>query len=208
VMVSRSIAKITVNIYNEAGEIVKHLYSYADDPGNFSLADLQLSSGVIKPSQTGSPNGTVAITSSNGTTILWDGTSDTGAIVTNGHYQVELHYVDGKGGEQVLTRGVVVESGNSPITDGNVFAGPNILKNGVTSTTVQVNSGVPYTLRASLYDVAGEKIGPTVTGATGAKSVNLDVSGLSSGLYFVVVDLINPQGGLAGHQVTQIVIQH
>lgn len=208
VMVSRAIAKVSVNIYNEAGEVVKHLYSYVDDPGNATLSDIQLSSSILRPSQTGKSNSTVAITSSNGTTLTWDGTSDTGSIVTNGHYQVEVHLVDGKGGEQVITRGLVVQSDNSSITNGNVFAGPNVLKAGETSTLIQVNSTVPYTLTASLYDVAGEKIRQTVTGTNGSNSVPLDVTGIASGLYFVVVDLINPQGGLAGHQVTQIVIQH
>ncbi len=207
VMVSRSIAKVTVNIYNEAGEIVRHLYSYADDPSNTTLGDIQLSANVIRPSQASTSNGTVAITSASGITLLWDGRSDAGSIVTNGHYQVEVHYVDGKSGEQVVTRGLVVESANSPITDGNVFAGPNIIKGGANSTTIQVNSTVAYTLTASLYDVAGEKIGPTVTGPTGAKSVNLNLSGIASGLYFVVVNLTNTQGGLVGRQVTQIVIQ-
>src|SRR5581483_176136 len=33
VMVSRSLLKTTVLIYNEAGEIIRHLYLYTDDPG-------------------------------------------------------------------------------------------------------------------------------------------------------------------------------
>jgi len=37
--------------------------------------------------------------------------------------------------------------------------------------------------------------------------VELDLSGVASGLYFVATDLINAQGGIAGKQVTQIVIQ-
>src|ERR1019366_6178010 len=199
------IAKVTVNIYNEAGEIVRHLYSYMDDPGNNTLGDIQLSSSVIRPSQAGTSNGTVAITSTSGITLVWDGRSDAGSIVTNGHYQVEVHYVDGIGGEQVVTRGLVVQSDNSPITNGKVFAGPNILKNGVTATLVQVNSSVNYTLSASLYNTAGALIKPPVTGQPGANSVNLDVSGIASGLYFVEVNLANAQGGIAGHQVTQIV---
>jgi hypothetical protein len=207
VMVSRSIAKVTVNIYNEAGEVVRHLYSYMDDPNNNSLSDVRFSTSVIKPSQTGSPNGTVAITSSNGMILGWDGKNDSGSIVTNGHYQIEVHVVDGKGGEQVITKGVVVESANTPITDGNVFAGPNLIKNGITSTLVQVHSGANYTLTARLYNPAGELVKPVVTGQLGSNQVTLDVNGMASGLYFVMVDLTNTQGGVAAHQVTQIVIQ-
>jgi hypothetical protein len=105
-----------------------------------------------------SANGSVAITSTNGMTLIWDGKSDSGAIVTNGHYQVEVHYTDGKGGEQIVTRGLVVQSANSPITNGNVFAGPNILKGGVNSTLIQVYSNTNYTLEARLYNTAGELI--------------------------------------------------
>jgi uncharacterized repeat protein (TIGR01451 family) len=208
VMVSRSIARITVNIYNEAGEVVRHLFSYADDPNNNPLSDVQLSTSVIRPSLTGAPNGTVAITSSNGMTLIWDGKSDSGSIVTNGHYQVEVHSVDGTGGEQVITRGVVVRSGNTLITDGNVFAGPNILKEGVTSTLIQVRSSVNYTLTARLYNTAGEVVKQPVTGKTGSNQVTLDVNGMASGLYFVATDLTDSNGGFAGRKVTQIVVQH
>jgi len=208
VMVSRAIAKVTVNIYNEAGEIVRHLYSYVDDPSNNPLSGIQFSSSVIQPSQTSSSNGTVAITSSNGLTLVWDGRSDSGSIVTNGQYQIELHATDGKGGEQIITRSVAVESADKPATNGNVFAGPNVLKGGVTSTLVQVHSSVNYTLTARLYNTAGELIRQAVTGQPGSNQVMLNVNGMASGLYFVVVDLTNAQGGSAGHQVTKILIQH
>src|SRR5258708_35645820 len=69
VMVSRSLAKVSVNIYNEAGEVVKHLYSYVDDPSNATLEDIQLSSSILRPSQSGRSNGQVAMTSSQGATL-------------------------------------------------------------------------------------------------------------------------------------------
>jgi hypothetical protein len=59
-----------------------------------------------------------------------------------------------------------------------------------------------------LYNTAGELVKAAVTGQPGSNQVPLDVSGVASGLYFVVVDLTNLQGGFAGHQVTQIVIRH
>ena len=154
----------------------------------------------------GGNNSEVAITSGSGMTVVWDGRSDTGTIVTNGRYQIEVHYTDGKGSEQTVSRGVIVESTNSPLTNGNVTAGPNILKNGQTITTVRVNSAVNYTLVVRLYDVAGELL-RTVEGTKGSNQATVDVKGLSSGLYFVVADLRTPQGGLAGKQTTQIVIQ-
>ena len=204
VMVSRSIAKVQVNIYNEAGEIVRHLYSYADDPGNLSLMDMSLSASVIQPSDTATVASTVQITSSNGMKLIWDGKSDSGAVVTNGHYEVEVKYTDGKGGQEVITKGILVESSNQSLTDGKVYAKPNLLTKGVTKTKITVNSGQPYILFVRLYDVAGELLW-TSKPATG--SVELDLSGLSSGLYFAVTDLMTAQGGIVNKQVTKIVFQ-
>ena len=210
VMVSRSIAKIQVNIYNEAGEIVRHLYAWTDDPGNQSLLDVQLSTSAIRPTVDGSiPSGTtgsVNITMVGGQVVTWDGKSDTGAIVSNGHYEVEVHFTDGKGNEQVISHGIVVQSSNDPLSTGTVYARPNILKDGVTTTTIMVNSSIPFTLTARLYDVAGELLWAR-TGPAGTNQVDLDLSSLASGLYFAVTDLTGAQGGLAGKQTTQIILQ-
>ena len=206
VTVSRSISKVLINIYNEAGEIVRHLYSYMDDPTTTPLSDFQLSSGVIKPSTAGGSAGSVAITSSNGLTLVWDGRSDSGAIVTNGRYQVEVHVNDGMGGEQVFTRALVVQSANDPISNGNVMAMPNIISGTTTTTRLIVSSTIPYTLSVQLYDVAGELL-QKKTGGSGSNYLDLDISGLASGLYFAVTDLFNPQGAFAGKQVAQIVVQ-
>jgi flagellar hook assembly protein FlgD len=206
VTVSRSIAKVQVNIYNEAGEIVRHLYSYMDDPTSNPLSDFQLSSNVIKPSTTAASGNTVSIVSSNGMTLVWDGRSDSGAIVTNGRYQIEVHVTDGKGGEQVITRAVIVESANDPISSGKVYAAPNILTGGTTTTRVKVDSTTPYTLTVQLYDIAGELL-KRQTGTAGTNYVDVDVSSLASGLYFIVTDLVNATGGLEGKQTTQIIIQ-
>jgi len=211
VMVSRSIAKVSVKIYNETGEVVRNLYSYEDDPNGLSLGDVKLSTNVIKPSVSGTPvpgeQAGVNITSPSGIDLTWDGRSDQGSIVTNGHYEVEVHWADGKGSEEVVSRGVVVQSSNTPITTGKVFAKPSILKGGVTTTTLQVNSGMSLTIQGKLYNVAGELMNKDIQGATGTGQASLDMSGLASGLYFVVVDLMDSQGRFAGHQVTQIILQ-
>jgi len=204
VLVNRSIARVQVDIFNEAGEIVRHLYSYADDPGGGTLENLQLSSSVLNPSA--STNGSVNITASNGMTLVWNGKSDSGSVVSNGRYEIEIHVTDGKGGEQVVSRGIVVESQNQSLTNGNVIAEPNILKGGRTTTTLVVESNTPFTLVVQLYDVAGEKLGAPQPGKTGSNRAEVSLSGLSSGLYFAVVNLINAEGGSAGKQTARIVL--
>ena len=209
VTVSRSIAQVIVDVYNEAGEVVKHLYSYADDPGNESLGSVALSTGMIAPNiGTPTPGGNNSVTITfNGTSVVWNGTSDSGGIVTNGVYEIEVNWTNGSGGQQVVTKSVIVQQGNSPVTNGKVYASPNILK-GVSSTMVKVNpTTTALTLTVSLYDVAGELVKKPVTGVPGANETNLDVSGLASGLYVVVVNLSDLNGDFIQRQTTQIVIQ-
>ena len=210
VTVSRTIAKVQVNIYNESGEVIKHLFAYADDPGNMNLGNVVFSGNVIQPTLgTPTPNGTgqLTLTFPNGTTVTWDGTNDNGQIVTNGVYQVEIHWLDGTGGEQVISHNVTVERGNNPSATGTVFAAPNIINGNSGGTTVSVNSNLSLTLTAGVYDVAGELVKRPVTGQAGSGAVPVDTSGLASGLYFVVVDLKDANGGFIQKQVTQIVIR-
>ena len=208
--VSRSIAKVSVAIYNEAGEVVRHLYAYVDDPGTMDMGNVQLSNTVIEPTLgTPSASGTSAVTMTfpDGLTLSWDGKDDNGQVVTNGDYLMEVHWVNGSGGEEDISRSVVVENRGAMATSGNVYVQPNILKGGVTSAWVMAPGGVGLTVTVNLYDTAGEKVKPTIVGQAGTSMALLDVTGLASGLYFVVVDLTDSSGHMVQRQVTQIVIQ-
>ena len=106
VMVNRSLYQATVLIYNEAGEVVKHLYAYVDDPGKAAVIGVQLSTTVIKPSYNpvgGGVPAQLSITLSNGTTVMWEGRGDNGSIVQTGQYFIEVHSKDGVGGTQRLS---------------------------------------------------------------------------------------------------------
>jgi hypothetical protein len=123
-------------------------------------------------------------------------------------YGLEVHWSDGSGGEEVITKQIMVNRGGNAVVDGVVFAGPNILKGGVSSTILQINSIGTYTLTASVYDLAGELVKAPVTGAAGANNVPLDLSGLASGVYLVPTDLYDPQGRFVQKQVTKILLEH
>jgi len=210
VTVSRSIATVSVNIYNEAGEVVRHLYAYANDPGAMDLGNLQLSSTVIEPTMNGtqaSGASAVTLTFPDGLTLTWDGKNDSGQVVTNGDYTVEVNWATGTGADEVISRAVMVENRGFLATNGKVYVQPNILKGGVTSATVVAPSSLVLTVTAGVYDVAGELVKKPVTGQAGTNVVTLDVTGLASGLYFVAVDLTDTNGHLVQKQVTQIVIQ-
>jgi hypothetical protein len=210
VTVSRPIAKIQINIYNEAGEVIRHLYSWADDPGNASLGSVNLSGGLLAP-EAGTPSAGGSASVSilfNGTQVVWDGKSDAGAIVTNGAYQVEVHWTDGNGGEQVVSKGIVVQRGNHPLADGTAYAAPNVLSAGEDHTTIKINSATSYTLTVRIYDIAGELVKAPVTGMAGSNQATADVTGLASGIYFVAVDLTDANGGFVQKQVLQLLVRH
>jgi len=210
VTVTRNLAKIQVNIYNEAGEIIKHLYSYVNDPNNMALSNFQVSNAFIQP-VSGTPipgaNNTLTITAANGVSIVWDGTTDSGTLATSGHYIVEVVMANGAGSETVFSKGIVVQAGHGSGANGTVQVGPNILKGGVTTTTVSINSSLNLTLTIHMYDVAGELI-RTTQGAAGSNQASLDASGLSSGLYLVVTDLTDANGHFVQKQISKLLIQH
>jgi flagellar hook assembly protein FlgD len=212
VMVSRSLYKATILIYNEAGEVVRHLYTYVSDPGPSDASGVSLTASVIQPTNGSAPGGVptqVSIILSNGTTVTWDGTGDNGNIVANGQYLVEVHTVDGNGGETVLTAQVAVLGGHS----GNVAtiqAEPNVLTRATGYTTTIVdNSGLNLTLTVHLYTTAGELVfQKTQTGNPGSGQVTLDASGLASGLYLATVDAVNAKGGIVDHSILKIAVFH
>ena len=207
VMVSRSLYKATVLIYNESGEVVKHLYAFVDDPGKAAVMGVQLSTTVIKPSNNpigGTPN-QLGVILSNGTTIIWDGRSDAGTFVQTGQYFVEVHSVDGKGGTTTVTEQVSVQAADVPNL---VLAQPNILdaKKGVLGTTFTAAT-TNLTLRVYIYTVAGERVA-TLDGLAGQSNVYWNVSGLASGIYIAVVDAKDPGGNLVAHQTVKVLILH
>ena len=207
VMVSRSLYKATVLIYNESGEVVKHLYAFVDDPGKAGVMGVQLSTTVIKPSNNpvgGTPN-QLGVILSNGTTIIWDGRSDSGTFVRTGQYYVEVHSVDGTGGTTTFTEKVSVQAADVPNI---VLAQPNILDatKGITGTMFTAAT-TNLTLRAYIYTVAGERVA-TLDGLVGQSNVYWNASGLASGIYIAVVDAKDTAGNLVDHQTLKVLFLH
>ena len=100
VTVSRDLAKAEVDIFNEVGEVVRHLYTTVSDATSSQLTGMQLSANVLSVGndQTGSSNTNQAtIVLNTGVTLTWDGRNDSGQLVTGGHYEIEVHFTNGKG---------------------------------------------------------------------------------------------------------------
>jgi len=209
VVVSRNLMRETVLIYNESGEVVRHLYAYVDDPGAKTVVGATMSSGVIAPSNDsagGSPR-ELTITLSDGVTMVWDGRNDSGSFVGNGQYFVEVHSVDGSGGESTLTEKVAVIGGDEGKGMGEVKAVPNVLTTatGNRVTTFKWDGNVSATLRARVYTMAGELVG-SVEGAAGANEAVWDAGGRASGIYLAVVEMVGDKGGILARQTVKVLV--
>jgi uncharacterized repeat protein (TIGR01451 family) len=197
ITVSRSIAQVSVKVYNSAGEVVRELFTQMDDPCLPStpcpnpLAGVQLSTRVLNPvvSGTPGPNQTLSVTSQSGLNIQWDGRSDEGQVVQNGHYELEVHYVDGRGASETVSLGVVVQgAGKGPLED-SVTVSSNLITGGASTGTITVARPELYDMKVSLYNVAGELVPNKTVRSSGTNQATFDLSGLSSGLYFAITDL-------------------
>jgi|GEM_PF-562228 len=212
VVVNRSLAKVTIKIYNEAGEVVRNLYGYMSNPDPNMATQVTLSVTAFEPTS-GNPSGNIPtnlkIILNNGTTVVWNGQTDQGAVVTSGQYFVEVHAVNGQGGETEVTEKVTVLSDNAHQGMGNIVAEPNIV-NPATGYSIQIKSDAPgLNLVYHVYNTAGELVHkPSPTDLTGPSTSTWDASGVASGLYFAVVDALNSQGGLVGRQNLKIVVIH
>lgn len=205
VMVSRALSRVEVNIFNGVGEVVRHLYAAVDDPLASTMTGISLSSSVVRPGSlsAGSPSSVqiVVSTSSQPLTLAWDGRSDSGAYVTNGHYELEAHWNDAKGGTADVSKGLLVSGARET---GTVLASPNRLDpvNGYqTLFTADVPGGV--VLNAALYTLAGERVA-TASWVASLNGALWDASGFASGMYIAVVEVLNAKGGLLQRQMIKV----
>jgi len=206
-MVERHLAHLTVNIYNGAGEIIRHLSQTMADAIDLSVKP-SLSSETFSPSYQGGANSSVLLTLPDGTSAVWDGRNDAGQIVGNGEYFVEMRGNDGQGLDTTWTSPVKIfnrslEMANGPIL---VFPNPdNTVANG-TVVTFQAAGYPAVTLKVSVYDLAGELI-QTLRSAPGAGTLTWDFSGLNlaSGLYPTLIEATDSLGGVK-RQITKLAI--
>jgi flagellar hook assembly protein FlgD len=200
VLVNRSLAQVTLNIYNESGEIVRHILATVQDAGGGVAHSLSLSSDVLSP---GSASVTIL---ANGQVIaVWNGSSDNGTLVSSGTYFISAHELDGKGNESNITETLVV-LGPGSLPNSQARAVPNVIR-GSGGTVFQVASSQPLTLKVTLYDLAGEKVAFR-QGSAGAGQVGWDASHSASGLYVAVVEIWTADGQLARRQILRIAVVH
>lgn len=207
-MVSRKLSRVSANVYNGAGEVIRRLYTLVDDPQGAQMTDVTLSSNVIRTGSGASaiPFQVKAViqTSQNSVTLSWDGTNEAGASVSPGHYQLEVHWQDGLGGTSDISKGLLV----TPVGEagGSITARPNVLtaiRGRVTVFTGPATSG--SSLRGSIYTLAGELV-KTIAGNPGTGQASWDSTGVASGIYLAAVDQVNANGGRIRTEILKILV--
>jgi len=202
VTVYRSLSEVAITVYDGSGEAVRHLYALVEDPSSL-VTNVFVSEEMISPNYWGTQPGVVsetAVVLSTGVQVVWDGRSDSGAIVANGQYYIEVRSRDGSGGEIVVVKEVAV-LGNPTAYEKAVVA-PNVLKGDLKVATVRTQN--PLVLKATVYNVAGEKVAVVRSaGATG--QVSWDAQGAANGLYLLAIELYDSQGRLLGRQTSKLI---
>jgi flagellar hook assembly protein FlgD len=210
VTVNRSIATVTVNVYNAAGEVVRHLYTLADNPLGATMSNVTLNptAAVIKPgSATQSTVSITVLTTGSPVTLMWDATGDSGTMVTPGIYQVDVVWNDGAGTSTQISRSVMVMAASTSMV---VTTRPNVLNdtNGYLATFDASGVTNASTVNVSIYAVSGELL-KRVNGTVGAKLVSWDASvtpRVASGIYVAVIEILNAQGGTLNIQRTKVLV--
>jgi hypothetical protein len=204
VTVSRALLKTTVLIYNEVGEVIRHLFMVVDDPGPNVALGAQLSSNLIQPGGSGGTPNQLTITLSTGVSVVWDGKGDQGDYVLNGQYMIEVHSNNGQGAETTVNLQVSVLNAARDLA-GPLQVSPNTLNaaNGFLAT-FQDNSAPGLILRVHIYTLAGELV---KAWEEGNSKTTFDAQGSASGIYLAVVGSFDA-GGAVHQKVLKIAVVH
>ena len=212
-MVSRSPIRISAVVYNEAGEAVRHLYVTQEDASNTSFSGVVLNTSVLQPGKSNNSTQPSLVqirveTTSVPLTLVWDGTSDSGAYVSNGYYHLVIYWTNGQGGDSTVTRGVMVVGGGDE-GPGTVTAKPNPvrLSGGAASATFKVEANEARTLRVKIYTLAGELVAHPEGGA-GTNQASWDASRVASGMYLAEVEVLGLDGKTQGHRMLKVAVLH
>lgn len=97
--------QLSINIYNSAGEVVKHLFSGTSQnlPGGFSM-----NSTTLSPGGTGVSISFGGEISGGATSLVWLGNNDNGQPVSPGSYTIQVTQTDPFGAVQSWTKAITV----------------------------------------------------------------------------------------------------
>jgi flagellar hook assembly protein FlgD len=209
VEVEWSFSTISVQVFNEAGEVVRNIYSTLTAPASVLMSTVALSNSSLNP-YSGSPQTdqtVMTVTDSQGgaVSLTWDGRSNDGSVVTAGQYILAVHWMNGKGGEQVITKILTVMDNGGPA--GLISARPNILA-GEGVGTLFISSQPGLNVHVQVYDLAGELVYATTGGAGASQAGWTPGRQTASGSYLAVVELTDGSGNRIARQILKLAVVH
>jgi fimbrial isopeptide formation D2 family protein len=211
-IVSRNLSNVEVDIYNEAGEVVRKLFNVIANPTTSNMTNVTLSSTVMQPNVNNLQNAPttsllqILVQDTNApVTLTWDGTANSGTYVTPGIYEIEVHWTNGNGTTTDITRTILVLP-NAGVS-GIAVAKPNILNaaNGMTTTFDAMGVANASSLKVKIYTIAGELV---QSFASGTLTAPWNASGMASGIYIACVEVDNANGGVVNQQRLKILVIH
>jgi flagellar hook assembly protein FlgD len=212
VVVNRKVSVVETDIFNSAGEAVRHLYNVADNATNENMTNVSLSTDIMKASALTIPNNSLPSqikiqiqTSSTQINLIWDGSGDKGNYVTPGQYLIQVRWTDGNGNTTLIDHVVTVLPGI--VVTGTVVAKPNFLSasNGLTTSFDASGVSGAAALKVNIYDIAGELVQKLLSPSP---QVNWTASGVASGIYIAHVTVQNTNNVVIAQQSLKILVTH
>jgi flagellar hook assembly protein FlgD len=201
--VNRAVSNVVLTVYNQAGEVVRHLASTWSGPID-NVTEARLTANVISPSNGTSQQGVTTTSVMSGSAVLgtWDGRNDHGSLVGNGQYYIEVKVDDGKGAHSTVDLTVSVLSDRSG--GKTMVVKPNVLTRDNPVGTI--DGGVlGGTVNAKLYSLTGSLVG-NLTGVVGAGTVSLDSRPYASGMYILVGEVKDGTGKVTQNFRTKVLV--
>jgi flagellar hook assembly protein FlgD len=146
--VVRQDREVKVEVYNSAGELVKHF----DQPvsGTGSSTGISLDKTHLTEGQSLNINYGLG-------SIPWDGRNDSGQMVQSGEYLVKVTRSTGMGQTEVFSQSVTVVNGvSNSLSTALVAPNPAQLSDGKVSIYLDLSLSGPIQVQAFIYDLAGE----------------------------------------------------
>ncbi len=202
---SASCASESVSIFDERGEWVDTL---CGDLPPMAPQSLKLTVSSFVPSASG-PGGALTIYLNGQVLAVWNATGDNGQVVANGFYYLTLTQTLTDGTQVVLNQAVFVDP-YAQTTRVAMTVAPNLVySGGLVQIAAQVEgSPVQGAGAFKIYTVNGERLRAldAVNGQAAWDLANGEGEQVASGLYLIVLDVMDPVTGQPAHKIAKVVI--
>jgi uncharacterized repeat protein (TIGR01451 family) len=183
---------VKVEIYDSAGELVRHWQE--PDQGAAGTSSINLSTTRM------SSDGSLTIGWGGGASVVWDGTNDSGQAVQSGQYLVKVTRDTSVGQTEVYSQAVTLLASPHDLLGGATLQpNPALSTDGMVRVLLPAGPAGGIRVEAEVYDLAGERVVRLSNSAqAGEIDWNLDQTG--PGVYLIFLKAQDR----GGHQQTRV----